>query len=49
VRAKTPRGVQLKAASVASWFADIEDMDEDIASQGRPTYALALSVLRDVA
>ncbi|MDN3572101.1 hypothetical protein [Methylobacterium longum] len=49
VRGRTPRGVQLKAALVASWFATIEDMDGDIAAQGCPTYALALSVLRDVA
>lgn len=49
VQAKTLHGVQLKAALVASWFTNIEEIDEDIATQGCPTYALALSVLRDLA
>jgi hypothetical protein len=31
------------------WFTNIEDIDEDIDTQGRPSYALALSVLRDPA
>jgi hypothetical protein len=41
--------LQLSAVFVASWFTNIEDMDEDIATQGCPTCALALSVPRDLA
>ena len=35
--------------TIPIWFTNIEDMDEDIATQGRPSYALALSVLLDPA
>jgi hypothetical protein len=49
VQAKTLHGLKLKAALVASWFENIEEMDEEIAAQGYPVSALALSVLRDLA